>query len=205
MRLRVLVLFVAFAFVLAPVNAPSRPQDKMPRVELLLSGPEQMPLFYNGRAAKFTAFLVNRSRSPVVFIPPRKEWPEERWTKWQAVDANGRGIHDIPLDLTWCDVHGVMRTQHIEGDQPINTLSDPKQIQDSELVTLQPGEKYEFPDSGDPRFFLKFPKRGKYKINLVYLFQPDHYRLPESSLRTSDLQKAPWLYATSNTLTITLY
>lgn len=201
MRLSYATVLIFLIAVFAAGTAPAQTQAQAPRVELLISGPQTLKLLARGETVHFTAVLINHSTSPVLFVPPHPDWPDERWTMWQAFDEKGRFVETVPQEFIWCDPHGTMRAQYV---LPMSTLSGPKDIRDSDLVLLQPGESYELPHVGDPRLYLKFPHPGKYHLSLAYGFQPSHYRLPAGSLRSAALLQAAQLSLISSSLDITL-
>jgi len=79
-----------------------------------------------------------------------------------------------------------------------------KRIQESDLVTLQPGEKLEFCKLGDPAQFFRIKRPGEYKVALQYKFDPSHYVLPSGSSKAGALKNAVPLDLASNTLKVTL-
>jgi hypothetical protein len=159
-----------------------------------------MPLFRKGHGVTFRAMLINRSNSPLVFVPPRRDWSRERQIEWEAVDAKGRWIDRLPNWFIWCDVHGVMRAERRDFVQVLG--GPPKQVQDSDVVILQPGEQYEIAGLADPSFALNFLKRGVYQVSLAYTFDPSRYQLPKASKNAAALKSAGFLSLTSNTLTV---
>src|SRR5579862_7850241 len=58
-------------------NATS-PAQAAPRLELVLTGPESVPLPRKNWRPLFTALLINRSNEAIVFVPPRNDWYGER-------------------------------------------------------------------------------------------------------------------------------
>ena len=118
---------------------------------------------------------------------------------WEAVDGNGHSVRRLPKILLACPLNLEMR-EHAVSETPMI----PDLIQDSDLVVLQPGDKYAFPEIDDPSFSLKFLKRGTYRFTLKYAFEPSHYRLSIGSKKDA-LEKAVPLHLSSNTLAVTLY
>jgi hypothetical protein len=178
----------------------AKPAGEAVPAELVLSGPSEMPLFRKGRGVTFHATLINRSDSPLIFVPPHKDWLEERQLEWQAIDAKGRWIDRQPNYFIWCDVHGVMRAERHDFVRVIG--GPPRQIQDSDVVILQRGERYEIEGLADPSFALNFLKRGVYQVSLSYSFDPSRYELPKDSKSASALKNAVSLSLTTNTLTV---
>jgi hypothetical protein len=78
----------------------------------------------------------------------------------------------------------------------------PKQIHESDVVMLQPGERYEIAGLADPSFALKFLRRGVYQISLSYTFDSSRYELPKNSKNAAALKAAGFLSFTSNTLAV---
>jgi hypothetical protein len=193
-----LVLSISFATV-PPQGLGQQSSKAAPvRVELVIRGPES---FGNG-AVPFTATLINRSKVPVTFVPPKPDWYEEYSTIWTVVDPNGRELSHEPKTLIWCDGRA-FHTQSIP--EPGVFLSQkPKRIQESDLVTLQPGEKLEFCKLGDPVQFFRIKRPGEYKISLQYKFDPSHYVLPNGSSKATALKTAVPLDLASNTLAVSL-
>jgi hypothetical protein len=193
---------VLFAAVGGAARGASQGAEEEPSAELVLSGPVEMPLFRRGHGVAFRAVLVNRSSSPFLFVPPHRDWSEERQLEWQAVDAKGRWIDRLPNYLIWCDVHGVMRAERRDMVQVIG--GPPKRIQDSDVVILQPGEQDEIAGLADPSFKLNFLKTGVYQLSLAYTFDPSRYELPRGSKNAAALKRAGYLSLTSNALTVAL-
>ena len=158
-------------------------------LELVLSGPEKMPLFRRGRGVTFHAVLVNRSQAPVTLVRPHKEWFEEH-PQWSAFDERGRSVERLPTYQMEC--------------LPLPTCPSvapqPLPIRDDDLLVLKPGESYEIVGLYDPSFSLKFLNRGVYHVSLAYTFDPSHYRLPESSRKSEALKGASFLSVASNAL-----
>lgn len=198
----VLVLFAGLAGTSLGASQESPKPAETPSAEMVLSGPAEMPLFRKGHGVTFHAALINRSNSPLVLVPPHRDWPEERQIEWQAVDAKGHWLDRLPNWFIWCDVHGVMRAERRDFVQVLG--GPPKQIQDSDVVILQPGEQYEFAGLADPSFALNFLTRGVYQISLAYTFDPSRYELPKASKNAAVLKSAASVSFTSNTLTVAL-
>lgn len=158
-------------------------------LELVLSGPETMPLFRRGRGVTFHAVLTNRSQEPVTLVPPHKDWFEEQ-PRWSAFDDRGRSVERLPVYQMEC--------------LPLPTCPSvapqPLPVRDQDLLVLKPGESYEIVGLYDPSFSLKFLNRGVYHVSLAYTFDPSHYRLPESSRKSEALKGAGFLSVSSNPL-----
>ena len=168
--------------------------------ELVLSGPAEMPLFRKGHGVTFHAVLINRSNSPLVFVPPHPDWPQERQLQWGAVDIKGRSVDQLATYYTWCDVHGVMRTERRDFFQVIG--GPPKPIQDSDVVVLQPGAQYEIAGLADPSFWLHFLHRGTYQILLSYTLDSSRYELPKASRYATALKSTGIIGITSKPLSV---
>jgi hypothetical protein len=193
-----LALAISLTTVPPQVLGQQSPKTAPPRIELVIHGPES---FSNG-AVPFTATLINRSKVPVTFVPPKPDWYEEYSTIWTAVDPNGRELSHEPKTLIRCDG----RAFHAQSiPEPGVFLSQkPKLIHESDLVTLQPGEKLEFCKLGDPVQFFRIKRPGEYKIALQYKFDPSHYVLPSGSSKAAALKSSVPLDLASNTLTVSL-
>jgi hypothetical protein len=174
------------------------PKTATPRVELVIRGPET----FGTGAVSFTATLINRSKVPVTFVPPKSGWYEEYSAIWTVSDPNGRELSHEPKTLVWCDG----RAFHAQTiPEPGVFLSQkPRLIQESDLVTLQPGEKLEFCKLGDPVQFFRIKRPGEYKVALQYKFNPSHYVLPGGSSKAAALKSAVPLDLASNTLAVSL-
>ncbi|HEX7696246.1 MAG TPA: hypothetical protein VF394_02570 [Candidatus Acidoferrum sp.] len=177
--------------------------DQAPPIELIIAGPETVPLPRRDWRPRFTAVLINRSNDLVVFVPPRKDWYGERRLEWQAVDSKGRWLDRQPNYAIECDVHGVMR---MVPDLPASLLATraPRQIRDADLVVLQPGERYELKNLADPWFSLNFRRHGIYTLNLNFAFASGHYELPKNSQYASALKNSSLIEASSNELRLTI-
>jgi hypothetical protein len=204
-----LTLLTRVLLLIALTAAPSQAQSphQPPAVELLIAGPQTLPLLARGKPVHFTATLINHSGTPILLLPPHPDWPDELWTTWQATRENGQPVADIPQEFIWCDPHGTMYAQRVF---PMNAMLamdlniPPKQIADSDLVLLKPGERYQLPHIGDPRYYAKFLHPGKYHLSLDYAFQPTHYKLPPNSAHSSALAHASPIRVVSNSLELTL-
>lgn len=201
MRLALPALVLLFFVTLSAGHTLAQAPAQAPAVELIISGPQTFPLLTRGTTLRFTAVLINHSTSPVLFVPPHPDWIDERWTTWGALDEKGRPVGSLPQEFLWCDPRGRMHGQRVF---PMIALTPVRQIRDSDLVILQPGESYQLPHVGDPRFYLKFLHPGKYRLSLAYVFQPSHYRLASNSSHSAGLAQAASLNLVSNSLEITL-
>jgi hypothetical protein len=186
---------------LAKLDIPD--QAPSPVVELIIAGPDTVPLRRKDWRPRFTATLINRSNGPVVFVPPRNDWYGERRLEWQAVDSKGRWLDRQPNYAIECDVHGVMR---MVPDLPalLLTTEPPRQIRNADVVVLQPGERYQLKTLADPWFSLNFRRHGVYTLSLHFSFAPGHYELPKNSQYASALKKSTVIEASSNELTLTI-
>ena len=161
-----------------------------------------MPLFRKGHGVIFTAALVNHSDKPIAFVPPRRDWPDEHRLTWNATDEKSRPVDPLPDYSIWCDVHGVMHMGPVPELQA--PISKPRQIQDADLIILSPGESYPIAGLADPTFSLKFLRRGVYRVQLSFEFDPAHYRLAKGSKNAATLKNADSIYAASNALAVHL-
>jgi hypothetical protein len=172
-------------------------------IELIIAGPDTVPLPRKDWRPRFTAVLINRSNDLVVFVPPRNDWYGERRLEWQAVDSKGRWLDRQPNYAIECDVHGVMRMVP-DLAAPLLAIRAPKQIRDADLVVLQPGERYELKNLADPWFSLNFRRHGIYTLSLHFAFASGHYELPKNSQYASALKNSSLIEANSNELRLTI-
>jgi hypothetical protein len=172
-------------------------------IELIIAGPDTVPLTRKDWRPRFTAVLINRSNDLVVFVPPRNDWYGERRLEWQAVDSKGRWLDRQPNYAIECDVHGVMRMVP-DLPAPLLAIQAPKQIRDADLVVLQPGERYELKNLADPWFSLNFRRHGIYTLSLHFAFASGHYELPKNSQYASALKNSSLIEANSNELRLTI-
>jgi hypothetical protein len=177
--------------------------DQAPPIELIIAGPDTVPLPRKDWRPRFTAVLINRSNDLVVFVPPRNDWYGERRLEWQAVDSKGRWLDRQPNYAIECDVHGVMRMVP-DFPAPLLAIQTPKQIRDADLVVLQPGERYELKNLADPWFSLNFRRHGIYTLSLHFAFASGHYELPKNSQYASALKNGSPIEANSNELRLTI-
>jgi hypothetical protein len=172
-------------------------------IELIIAGPDTVPLPRKDWRPRFTAVLINRSNDLVVFVPPRNDWYGERRLEWQAVDSKGRWLDRQPNYAIECDVHGVMRMVP-DLPAPLLAIQAPKQIRDADLVVLQPGERYELKNLADPWFSLNFRRHGIYTLSLHFALASGHYELPKNSQYASALKNSSLIEANSNELRLTI-
>jgi len=191
---------LAILLITAPPDGLGQQNRKAarPRVELVIQGPK----FFGNGAEPFTATLINRSRIPVTVVPPKPDWYEEYSTIWTVSDPNGRELSHEPKTLIWCD--GLAFHSQTIPEPGVFLSQKPKLVQESDLVTLQPGEKLEFCKLGDPMQFFRIKRPGEYKVTLQYKFDPSHYVLPGGSPKAAALKNAMPLDLASNTLKVAL-
>lgn len=212
------ILFAAFAAAISfagsravdareQQNSPAKldipDQAPSPPVELIIAGPDTVPLPQKDWRPRFTATLINRSNEPVVFVPPRNDWYGERRLEWQAVDSKGRWLDRQPNYAIECDVHGVMRMVP-DLPAPVLAAEPPKQIRNTDLVVLQPGERYDLKSLADPWFCLNFRRHGVYTLSLHFAFASGHYELPKNSQYASALKKSSVIEVSSNEWKLTI-
>src|SRR5580700_9942646 len=199
---------LAAAFLLASFARPDArgQQNSVPelpvsqestQLELVITGPEAVPLPRKDWRPLFTAVLINRLKEPVVFVPPRNDWYGERRLEWQAVDSQGRWLDRQPNYVIECDVHGVMRAVP-DLPAPLLAAGPPKQIRNTDLVVLQPGERYDLKNLADPWFSLNFRRHAMYTLSLHFSFASSHYELPKNSQYASALKKSSAIEVSSN-------
>jgi hypothetical protein len=211
-----LIVFFALAaaFLLASFATPDArgQQNTVPelpvsqesaQLELVIAGPEVVPLPRKHWRPLFTAVLINHSKEPVVFAPPRNDWYGERRLEWQAVDSKGRWLDRQPNYAIECDVHGVMRAVP-DLPAPLLDTQAPKQIRDADLIVLQPGEKYELKSLADPWFSLNFRRHGVYTLSLHFSLASEHYALSKNSPYPEALKNSSHIEVSSNELTLTI-
>lgn len=174
-----------------------------PQLELVITGPDAVPLPRKNWRPLFMAMLINRSNETVVFVPPRNDWYGERRLEWQAVDSKGQWLDRQPNYAIECDVHGVMRSVP-DLPAPMLVAEPPRQIRDADLVVLQPGEKYELKSLADPWFSLNFRRHGVYTLSLHFSLASEHYALPKASRYAAALKNSNALEVNSNELKLTI-
>ena len=178
--------------------------DQASPIELIIAGPDTVPLPGRDWRSRFTAVLVNRSNDLVVFVPPRNDWYGERRLEWQAVDSQGHWLDRQPNNVIECDVRGVMRMVP-DVPAPLLTTQALRQIRDADLVVLRPGERYALKNLADPWFSLNFRRHGTYTLSLHFAFASGHYELPKNSQYASALKNSRLIEATSNELKLTIH
>lgn len=211
-----LIALVALAatFLLASFSTPDAldQQNAVPklavsqestRLELVIAGPEAVPLPRKDWRPRFTAVLINHSKEPVAFLPPRNDWYGERRLEWQAADSKGRWLDRQPNYAIECDVHGVMRAVP-DLPAPLLDTQAPKQIRDADLIVLQPDEKYELGSLADPWFSLNFRRHSVYTLSLHFSLASEHYALPKNSPYVEVLKNSSHIEVRSNELTLTI-
>jgi hypothetical protein len=173
------------------------------QVELVITGPETVPVPRKNWRPLFTAVLINRSNETVVFVPPRPDWYRERRLEWEAVDSHGQWLGRQPNYAIECDPRGVMRAVP-DLPAPLLASEPPRQIRDADLVVLQPGERYEFKSLADPWFALNFRKHDTYTLSLSFSPASEHYTLPKNSRYAAALNASSHAGVNSNKLTLTI-
>jgi hypothetical protein len=207
-RMRRLLLILVLVLPLLPCVDSARGQTPVksttrPNIDLVIVGPDTVPLPRKDWRPRFTAVLINRSKDQVVFVPPRNDWYGERRLEWEAVDSNGRWLDRQPNYAIECDVHGVMRAVP-DLPAPLLATQAPRQIRDADLVVLQPGEGYELKNLADPWFSLNFRRHGTYTLSLHFAFASAHYELPKNSRYEAALKNSSLIEADSNELKLTI-
>lgn len=193
----------------SPLTGQGRPMPKLPvvrespQLELMLAGPETVPLPRKNWRPLFTAVLINRSDETVVFVPPRNDWYGERRLEWQAVDSKGEWLDRQPNYAIECDVHGVMRAVP-NVPEVLLAAEAPREIHDSDLVVLRPGDRYELKSLADPWFALNFRRHGAYTLSLHFSLASEHYVLPKNSRRAAALSASGHTEVTSNELKLNI-
>jgi hypothetical protein len=185
-------------------SSPKLPvQVQSPQLELMIAGPEAVPIPRRDWRQRFTAVLINRSNETIVFVPPRNDWYGERRLEWQALDSRGEWLDRQPNNVIECDVHGVMR---MVPDIPavLLTAEPPKQIREADLVVLQPGESYAIKSLADPWFALNFRRHGVYTLSLHFSPASEHYALPKNSHFVTALKNSSSIAVDSNELKLTI-
>jgi hypothetical protein len=196
--------FLAVLLGISLLSAPpyslgqQNPKAPRPRVELVIHGPKS----FSKGTVPFIATLINRSKIPLTLVPPKQDWYDEFWAIWSVSDPNGRELSHEPKSFVWCD--GLAFHAQTIPEPGVFLSQKPKLIQESDLVTLQPGEKLEFCGLGNPAQFFRMKQPGEYKVTLQYKFDPSHYVLPSGSPKSAALKTALPLDLASNTLTVRL-
>jgi hypothetical protein len=211
----IVLVALAAAFLLANFATPDAlgQQSAVPeltvsqeptQLELVIAGPEAVPMPRKDWRPLFTAVLINHSKEAVVFLPPRNDWYGERRLEWQAADSKDRWLDRQPNYAIECDVQGVMR---VVPDLPAPLLDTqaPKQIRDADLIVLRPGEKYELKSLADPWFSLNMRRHDVYTLSLHFTLASEHYALPKNSLYAEALKNSSHIEVSSNELTLTIH
>ena len=193
------LLLSAFLASGAPVPKPRiDPQEATSparaSVELEISGPR---LIRAGQNLKFRAFLVNLS-SQLIAVPSPTGVYGSRFN-WTITDTTGR-VLPVP-SLFIC-----------------GTMSAPS-VGDDDFIFLQPGERTQIMDVGDPSNYFLFPGKGFYRVSLTLKFIPPriwhsddgsltYYSGISGSTMAPDKQdhllNAPTIEAASNSWTVYL-
>jgi hypothetical protein len=175
-------------------EAASPPRSNDANVELTISGPR---VIRAGEDLRFRAFIVNRS-SDVIAIPS-PTYPYGCGLGWTITDRSGRTL-PMRLGTPYC---------------PLRELPP---IRDGDFILVQPGQRVELKEIGDPSNCFLFPGRGFYRVSLRFVFDRPSRKLAtfgtngrfprtsvsEQSLETLlqapaiDASSAPWtLYLTN--------
>ena len=186
--------------LLVPAHSASKekPKPAMPRVELVLQGPGTF-----GAATPFRATIVNRSKVAVTLVPPKRDRYDEFSMIWTVFDSSGKELLHAPKQFAWCDGLAIHLQTLLEPGVFVSAKK--RLIQESDLVTLGPGEKLELCELGDPIQFFPITSPGKYKVALVYEFDPSNYALANenaASPKSEALKNAVPLDLLSNSLTV---
>jgi len=123
-------------------------------LELQISGPR---LIHRGQTLKFNVTLTNRSDKPVAFRFPF-EFDDETRFAWRITDTGGR-----------------LLPPPVYTGPPIFVCPVTGPVTDSAITVLQPGEKMEYPNAGDPSDQFAFPGKGFYRVTLTYVLVPTSY------------------------------
>jgi hypothetical protein len=142
-------------------------QQLTQQLELVIAGPEAAPLPRQYWHPLFTAVQINHSKLPVVLLPPRSDWFGERRLEWQAADSKGRWLDRQPNHVIECDVHGVIRAVPDLPPLLVDAQAS-KNIRDTDLIVLQPGEKYELKSRADPSLSLNLRSHSVYRLWLHF-------------------------------------
>lgn len=185
-------------------DAPNVPAvQEVRQLELVITGPETVPVHRGDLRRPFTATLVNRSSVPIVFVPPHSAWYGERRLEWVAVDSQGRSLDRQPNYAIECNPQGVMRAVP-DLPAPILGSLPPKQIREADVVVLQPGEEYKFRGLTDPWFSLNFRRHGVYELTLRFSTASERYVLPKNSPYAAALKDSSGIAVSSNDLRLTI-
>jgi hypothetical protein len=172
-------------------------------LQLMITGPESVPLPRTSWRPLFTAVLINRSNETIVFVPPRNDWYGERRLEWQARNSRGNWLDRQPNYAIECDPQGVMRAVP-DLPAPLLAAEPPRQIRDADVVVLQPGERYELKSPADPWFALNFRRHQVYKLSLHFALASEHYALPQNSAYAAALKASGAIDVTSNELNLAI-
>ena len=121
-------------------------------LELQISGPR---LIQRGQKLKFKGVVINRSHVPVAFAFRQGGWDCDGAFRWMIVDLSDHLLPPPPRE----PVQGM-----------ICCLTD--SVGENEIVVLQPGEKRETPELGDPSNLYAFPRNGFYRVSLRLMYSP---------------------------------
>lgn len=192
------ILIAIFLAVPTLSIAKGKAQSAAARVELVVQGPETF-----GGGKPFIATIINRSKVPVTFVPPKSDWYDEFTLIWTVFEPGGKELSHAPKQFAWCD--GLAFHSQFLPEPGIFIPLKKKVIQEKDIVTLGPGEKLQLCELGDPIQFFPITNQGKYKIALVYKFDPSHYVLSSgsaSSPKSEALKAAVPLDLVSKELTV---
>jgi hypothetical protein len=160
MRVRPLKVFAAVLLLGLGTQVRATPPRKQPMpqppLELRISGPG---FIHDGQAVKYKAMLINRSSEPVVLASPDSRLDFN--LNWTITDPSGRPLSSRPF--FYCPVGGK------------GWYSDLKRnLKDSDIRVLQPGEKLEFSFDDISDSYL-FPGYGRYQVICVYSYVPPQF------------------------------
>jgi hypothetical protein len=188
----------------APQASPSILTDpRRELLELVITGPDSVPVPRKNGRPRFTATLINHSNETLVFVPPRSDWYGERRLEWHAVDSKGQWLDRQPNYVIECDPPGTMRAVP-DVPAPLLIIGTPKQIRDSDLIVLGPGQKHALKNLADPWFALNLHRHDQYRLSLHFSSASDHYQLPKGSRYSAALNNSSGVEADSNELNLTI-
>jgi hypothetical protein len=147
---------VAFSLLLGSAsNSQSHAQSAAPALsplELRISGPR---LIRRGETLKFKAVIVNRSPQPVAFAFRQGGWDCDGVFRWKITDTGDHLLPPVPRE----PIRGICCLTN--------------GVSEDEIIVLQPGEKREATELGDPSDLYGFPRNGFYRVTLRLMFTPE--------------------------------
>jgi hypothetical protein len=162
-------------------------------LDIVISGPV---LIRPGQSLIFKVTLINRSSAPVAIAGYIPGSVGDTFS-WTISDSSGRELRRPEPKEFIC------------GNGP--------PLLDDKLFVLQPGEKFEYKDAGDPSGMYVFAGKGNYRVTIRYQFAPPDSTRPldkndyqlhgDGAINPSKLEvlrRTPPINVTSNTWNMVL-